>query len=804
MRNILVLGVLWATMPFCRAERVPGRYIVELDGAPVVTRMARQARVGRMALRSASAETHRAQIRTEQAALRGRLESRQVKVLDSIDTVANALFVEVPDAEAAALRSLAGVKRVVQERTFHRVMDRAVGLTKASEAWALVGREHAGEGVKIAIIDSGVDQTHPSLDDPTMAAPEGFPRSNYASDVNNTNGKVIVARSYVALLRNRDADYSARDHVGHGTALASVAAGIPSDGTYATVMGIAPRAWIGSYKVFGTPGYNDSATDAAILKAIDDAVADGMDIINLSLGDDFAPRLADDLDVDAVERATQAGVIVTVSAGNNGPGLNTISSPATAPSAVTVGATSNDRTLFYSVEVEGTGWYLACPGDGPEPAGPISGELADIEALDGNGLGCGAAEAGTLTGKIVLIRRGSCTFESKINNAARGGAAGVIIHAAEDSPQPIWMSVVTAALPAEMVSWESGMSIKQRIATGEATRATMRFTVGAVPQTANRVTDFSAAGPSVDLGMKPDLVATGGDVYVATQRLNPNSSMYSPDRYTLVDGTSFSSPMVAGAAAVVKAARPGLTVDQYRSMLVNSASPAVTSLSSETALLTQTGAGLLDVKAAIESTAAAAPVSLSFGAGGLTLESSRTLTISNTGASAETFTIGVAQRRGESAPVVEPASLELEPGASAEVKVNWTAPALTAGPQEGYITVDGTVSGKSMRVPYWYAATEMKPSQITILSAVASARRGTTQTDAVYFRVLDASGVPLTDVTPEISVVSGGGEVGPVTNYDTDVPGVFGATVRLGLVAGANVYRIQAGDAVYTVTITGQ
>src|SRR5207245_3358415 len=103
-----------------------------------------------------------------------------------------------------------------------------------------------------------------------------------------------------------------------------------------------------------------------ILKATDDAAADDIDIINLSLGDDLAPRLSDDLEVQAVERASQAGVIVVVAAGNNGPDLNTISSPATAPSAIAVGATTNDRTFAASVEVPGLSSLVALPGDGPE------------------------------------------------------------------------------------------------------------------------------------------------------------------------------------------------------------------------------------------------------------------------------------------------------------------------------------------------------------------------------------------------------------------------------------------------------
>ena len=319
---LLAAGSIWA-------QRVPGRYIVELTTEPVTEHVARMGLQAGM--RSTEAVTQRARVRTQQARTRLALEAAQATVLDSVDTVANALFVQVSDAQAGALAAMPGVKRVLPERRFKLLLDRAVALHKVTEAWSQIGDDKAGAGVKIAIIDTGIDQTHPGFADDSLVMPEGFPKVNAASHVSFATNKVIAARSYVSLLPYRDPDTTPQDHVGHGTALAMIAAGVRNAGPLATIQGVASKAFLGSYKVFGTPGYNDSASDSAILKAMDDAVADGMDIINLSLGDDFAPRLADDIDVDAVERAVRAGVIVVVAAGNNGPGLNTIGSPATAP-----------------------------------------------------------------------------------------------------------------------------------------------------------------------------------------------------------------------------------------------------------------------------------------------------------------------------------------------------------------------------------------------------------------------------------------------------------------------------------------
>ena len=321
--NRLFRTIILSLCPVLFAGTIPGRYIVELTTEPVAGQMA-----GRAAIQSRAATSHRSRIRAEQTRIRGEVEQRAARVLDSVDTVANALFVEATESVAAEMAMLPGVKRVVPMRTVRMLLDRAVLQHKVQEAWSQIGEDRAGLGVKIAILDSGISASHAAFQESGLTAPDTYPRGGNASDLSFTNGKIIVARSYVGLLPYRDPDYSVRDRVGHGTALAMIAAGGRAAGPLATITGIAPKAYLGVYKVFGTPGYNDSSSDAAIIKAVDDAVSDGMDIINLSLGSDLAPRLADDLEVQALERAVQAGVIVVAAAGNNGPGLNTISSPA--------------------------------------------------------------------------------------------------------------------------------------------------------------------------------------------------------------------------------------------------------------------------------------------------------------------------------------------------------------------------------------------------------------------------------------------------------------------------------------------
>jgi hypothetical protein len=378
-----------------------------------------------------------------------------------------------------------------------------------------------------------------------------------------------------------------------------------------------------------------------------------------------------------------------------------------------------------------------------------------------------------------------------------------LIYAAQDSPRPIVMAVGTATLPAEMISYDDGMAIKQALAAQPSLVGTLRFTLSAVPVPANRVTDFSAAGPSVDLGIKPDLVAVGVDVYTATQSADPNGDMYDPSGFILVDGTSFSAPIVAGAAALLKSARPGLSADQYRSLLIHTAA-AVEPFPSGTPSVHQMGAGLLDVDAALRSTVTAYPASLSLGAGGPDPQIARTLTITNAGAAAQTLWFGATGRPGAPVPAIAENGILVEPGASITVAVTWRASGLTEGPYEGFINVTDSVSGTEVRVPYWYAVASGKPGAITVLERIESARRGSSQRDAVLFRITDVSGVLLADAQPEVTAVSGGGSVRRVVSHDSSVPGLFGVDVQLGPAAGANVFRIQAGTVAKDVTITGQ
>lgn len=734
--------------------------------------------------------------------MRERLGREQVEVLESVDTVANALIVYAPGMDAARVASLPGVKKIHPVREFRMMLDHALPVHQVPAAWAQVGGpSNAGTGIKIGVIDSGVDATHPGMQDDSLAIPDGFPKVNADSDLAYTSHKVIVARSYMNLLRQRDPDQSAQDHQGHGTAVAMAAAGVQNAGPRATITGVAPRAYVGSYKVFGSPAVNGTTSESAILKALDDAVADGMDVINLSFGSQVAERVEDDLEVAALARADALGVLVVVSAGNGGPDPNTMSSPATAPTAIAVGASANERTFAATVTTDATGALLAIPGEGSADLADVRAPLVDVSRLDGDGLACGTFPPGSLSGRVAFVLRGICTFETKLRNAQTAGAIGALVYSDAERPTPAAMGTAGVQLPAEMISYGDGTRLKRALGAQDGLVATLRFTLSAQPADAGRLAEFSAQGPNVDMAVKPDLVAVGSNFYTATQKLDQNGEMYSADRYTLTQGTSFSAPLVTGAAALLKAARPGLTPAMYRSLLINSAAP-LAAADGTTSRVQQAGAGLLDAAAMLRITAAIAPTQLSFGLVGTPV--TRSLIVTNVGTARERFQLSVTPRDGGTAPALSQDVVELEPGAAQNLTLSLDATSLPPGASEGFVRVQSTTAGTESRVPYWFAVASQTPRRITVLYTEDEPRAGATVDSAILFRVTDDSGLPLTDIQPTVTVVSGGGRVRSTVSADQYYPGVYAVSVRTGTQAGSNVFRVQVGDLVKDVTLVSK
>jgi len=734
--------------PLLLAQPVPGHYIVELDSASAATRPAKRT-------------------------LRRALEAQHIQILESVDTVANALLVRASGDRAGALASTPGVTRVHPVYYLRRAVDCALALHQIDQAIQRIPSPEPGAGIKLAILDTGIDSYHRAFQDSSLPTPEGFPRARREPDLAFTNHKIIVARDYTGLLGGPEEP--ARDADGHGTAVAMIAAGVAHQGLLGPISGVAPKAWLGNYKVFAAN--SDVTRTDVVLKALDDAVADGMDIVNLSLSAAVSPRPSEDPLVAAVERAAAAGVLVIVSAGNLGPDPNTVGSPGNSPAAITVGASWNTRVFAGSLTPKDSKSYVALPVR-YEPHDPITGPLADVAPLDPYGAACRELPPESLAGCVALIAYGGCRFEQKLIHAQRAGALAAVIYADTATLDSNLMAPGQAALPAYLIRLSEGRELQSRLGADSALEVTLRFGLRGSAVSPDEVAYFSSRGPVHGNAVKPDLVAAGMQLLIATQNWEPRGGMYSSSGYALAQGTSFSAPLVAGAAAVLKAARPGLSAAQYRSLLVNSASalPAAT--------VQHTGAGSLNLDAAFRSSFAASPVSLSFGAA-----ATADLALSNLGAAPAALSVSAAPAGDSPAPALSASTLWLEPGTTATLTVTLDTTGLPPGVYQGYLDIRDPAAEIGLRVPYWCAVASAAPRHITLLTEVLEGAPGSTF--QMLFRVTDPAGL-IAAAEPAAAALDGGGRVLSITSLDSLFPGVWDLRLQLGDAPGNNVFVLEA------------
>lgn len=780
---LLSIASLWAQR---------GEYALVLDSPP----LAAQVR-SRKDLRSAAAQNRLETIRAAQQSLRQVLAERGLRITGASQTLVNAVFVEANREQAQSLRALPGVHRVEYLPPLRRHLDRAVELVGAPAAWnAVGGAENAGAGVNIAILDGGIDQNHPAFQQecqrpsPMPSQPEEWKAY--------TNGKVIVARSYVAQLPfadvrpedSRPDDTSPRDRSGHGTAVAMIAAGNRVTGPSGTIQGMAPKACLGNYKIFGSPGVNDTTRTPVVIQALEDALLDGMQIATLPIGSPavYGPRETscgssgrEDCDVraQAVEAAVGAGLAVVVSAGNDGdiglefPARNSIHTPGTAPSAITVGASTNSHVFFAGVMVDGRRMN-ALFGDGPRPPSSLGAPLRDVSKLQNDGLACDPLPAGSLSGAFGLVQRGECAFAIKVNNAQKAGAAGVVIYQSEGFDYPFSpLGLTETGIPAAMIGYQDGLDLKQILDSAPDKMVTLDPVLQPANADFDTVADFSSRGPSIgETAIKPELVAVGTDLYTATQTYDPNGALYDPSGYTAAQGTSFAAPMVAGAAAIVKQRNPSFTPAQLKSAVVNTATP----LQGES--ITDQGAGKLNAGAAAAATLTVEPAVLSLGE--ITtgsISTSRALRLTNSqNATFTTFPVRVRQTTPDAALQLSvPNTVSVPRGGRADLTVTIQGRVPQPGIYEGEILIGDQ---GQIRVPYMYAVGDGVAFNVFPVQGDGFVGTPNEQEWLMAFKVVDRYGMPVRNAPVQFTVPPGGAIYQADAN--TDVLGIAAADVDLG------------------------
>ncbi|QGQ48341.1 S8 family serine peptidase [Metabacillus sediminilitoris] len=413
-----------------------------------------------------------------------------------------------------------------------------------------------GKGVKVAVIDTGIDYHHPDL------------YRNYRG-------------GYDVIDQDKD-PMETKAHDGsetiHGTHVAGI---IAANGK---VKGVAPEAEIIAYRALGPGGMG---TSDQVIAAIDKAIAEKVDIINLSLGNNVnGPDWPTSL---ALDHAVESGIVAVTSSGNSGPDVWTVGSPGTSAKAITVGASSPPLQIPF---LKVSGLKQAIPMNSLQ--GALPWELHSLDTIVFGGIGTESDLNDEVRGKIVLMERGEITFTEKVLHAQQHGAKAVIIYNNVKGNFAGSLQI-PIDIPAVSISKKDGLALIKQLEKHASVRTIYQ-------KEEDKLANFSSRGPVTNTWeIKPDVVAPGVAI---------DSTV--PDGYLALHGTSMAAPHVAGACALIKQAHPDWTPAQIKAALMNTAKQ-LENKQHEKLKPNEQGAGRISVKAAVEAEVLAYPGSLAFG-----------------------------------------------------------------------------------------------------------------------------------------------------------------------------------------------
>ncbi len=551
---------------------------VRLVARPVAAVMGTAEEAGRTAT-AGEQDAARAAVESGQSTVRGQIAAQGLEVLYEMQDAVNAIVVRGPRSVVNGLQSLPGVDRVVPARRIERANGAANAITGAVAAWEETG--YTGAGIKVGIIDTGIDYLHADFGGAGDPAEFAANDATLIEDATFPTAKVAGGYDFVGNDYNPDSDNPAfqipapdadpLDCNGHGSHVAGTAAGqgVNADGTTftgpytaAAVAGLAlspgsaPEATLYAYKVFGCEGAVD---DPIIIAAIDQAVADGVDVLNLSLGGAFGD--SNSVLDEALNNASSAGVMVVASAGNSGPSGYIVGGPSTADRVLSVAAVDGSAPIFVGagISIVGSGLSgLNTNSGGPLPLNGVIRVLRD--GAGGVSLGCLDADyAGVVAGDIVVTARGDC---ARVDRAVKGQAAGAgaVIMLNNSSGLP----PVEGTIPGVTVPF-MGMSADAEDAVVALDGTSVTLEVADIVNPGFRAAaSFTSAGPRPgDSAPKPDIAGPGVSLVSVGVGSGTGTATES--------GTSMSSPHTAGIAALVRQAHPKWRPVQIKAAMMNTA-----------------------------------------------------------------------------------------------------------------------------------------------------------------------------------------------------------------------------------------
>ncbi|MEW6989116.1 S8 family serine peptidase [Colwelliaceae bacterium 6441] len=538
----------------------------------------------------------------------------------------NGLAVRLTPAEAEKLSSFADVAYIERERIEQIETDIGPTHIGATSVWNGQGQSasNMGEGVIIGVIDTGINSDHDSFAD---IGADGYNHTNpwgagnYVGDCATDfpemcNDKLIGVRSYSSVTNayldstifgDNPPAANGEDYNGHGSHTASTSGGnilndVPlldletdqeeGDGIdntgfkFPQVSGVAPHANIVAYQICQPGDTGDTYSGcpgAAIIAALEDAVADGVDVINFSISGGGDPwNSPSELTFLA---AQEAGIFAAVSAGNSGPTESTTEK--SAPWYTIVGAATHGRSIEFSKEIgEFSGGNSNLPSfEGGSSSGAITasivyaGDFNNPNDPNNDSAQClKAFPQGTFNGEIVVCDRGEIARVQKAINVADGGAGGYVLANIDGGTNDIASDHYV--IPGIHINNADGNLLREWLASGNGHTASISATVGEqVIGQADDTANFSSRGPNsfVNGIMTPSVTAPGVDIYAAysDQQFGHDVNSPAPADFAFLNGTSMSAPHVAGAGAVLKSSHPTWTPDNIRSALMLTATPNV-------------------------------------------------------------------------------------------------------------------------------------------------------------------------------------------------------------------------------------
>jgi minor extracellular serine protease Vpr len=667
-------------------DETPTRWFVELASSPTAD------------------GTSAAIVKNEKAAFRNEARKAKLNYTErfAFDTLWNGLSIDIAAADLPKLRRLPGVTAVWPVMTISVPETQSTANPDLATALAMTGADVAqnslgltGSGVRVAIMDTGVDYHHPDLGGcfgPGCRVATGWDFVGDAFDANPNNPTYNPVP-----VPDPDPD----DCNGHGTHVAGIT------GASGVVTGVAPGVTFGAYRVFGC---NGSTTADIMIAAMERALADDMQVLNMSIGSAFQwPQYPT---AKASDRLVNKGVSVVASIGNSGTsGVYATGAPGIGKKVIGVASFDNSHVALTTFTISPDATAIGYGQATAAPAAPTTGSspMARTGMATTPNDACNPLAANSLAGQVALIRRGTCGFHLKSLNAQNAGAIGVVLYnnvAGRFNPTVAGVPAIT--IPVVAISDAEGVLINNRLASGPVTMTWTNQTGSFTNPTGGLISSFSSYGLAPDLSLKPDIGAPGGQIR-STYPLESGA-------YATISGTSMASPHTAGAVALLLEARPNTPSNAVRTILQNSADPKVWWGNPGLGFLDNVhrqGAGMLDVVGAIQSTTKVEPSKLALGeseAGPVT----RTLTIENNGAADMTWDLANAPALATGGNTFTPgfflapadvafssSSVTVAAGSSASVDVTITPPVGPAnGQYGGYIELGEQGGSTTYRVPY--------------------------------------------------------------------------------------------------------